>query len=385
MKKSGILSICVIVSCLLPSTAQGAETGSIVGQVFNATKGRPEAGALVTLRGGDVDGSNEIERSVTTDSGGRYEFHDLPTGEERFYTVDAMHQGGFFPSRAISLPTDTTQQPVIETTLRVWDATTDPAAVLLTRDDMFAVLGEGGIGMIESVTIVNQTNLAYIGRGGDASSDAPVATIGFSLPVDCRRASVSIVDSDLDLPELACTEYGFAVTAAIPPGEYRTTFSYNVPGETGSFDLTRTALYDINEMSVYAAEPLEIESNRLEERGEVTLAGQTYRRWSSTTPIDPGDPVQVVAIATATFPAGLAVGIVATLVVVATLAFLGFRRVRFKPRRATGATGEVTDEDKDLVRAIAEIDIAYEKGDLSEPDWTVQRSELKERLASQNR
>ena len=381
MKKLAIVFL--IALALVPSTARAADSGSIVGQVFNATKGRPQEGALVTLRGGEADSSDEIERTVTTDSEGRYEFHDLPTGEERFYTVDAMHQGGFFPSRAISLPADTTQEPVIETTLRVWDPTTDPAAILLTRDDMFAVLGEQGIGMIESVTIVNQTNLAYIGRGGDTSSAEPAATIGFSLPTDCQNASVSIVDSDLDLPQLACTEYGFAVTSAIPPGEYRTTFSYNVPGETNTFDLTRTALYDINEMSVYAAEPLDIESNRLEERGEVTLAGQTYRRWTSTTPIDPGDPVQVLAIATATFPAGLAIGIVATLLVVATLAFLGFRRVRFKPR--PGTTEEVTSEDKDLVKAIAKIDIAYENGDLSEPDWTAQRTELKERLASQNR
>ena len=100
---------CLIALTLLPSTARAADTGSIVGQVFNATKGSPEEGAVVTLRGGEADGSDEIERTVTTDSEGRYEFQDLPTGEERFYTVDAMHEGGFFPSRAISLPSDTTQ------------------------------------------------------------------------------------------------------------------------------------------------------------------------------------------------------------------------------------------------------------------------------------
>src|SRR5687768_13611851 len=82
------------------STARAAERGTIVGRVLNAGTGRPEAGVKVTLTGANVDGSNRQQRTVTTDERGRYRFARLATGEERLYTIDAIFQSGFFPSRA---------------------------------------------------------------------------------------------------------------------------------------------------------------------------------------------------------------------------------------------------------------------------------------------
>lgn len=371
------LLVCCNALWALAAPATAAATGVIVGVVENATKDRPQPNVEVTLRGADADGSNRITRTITTDSRGRYRFGNLATGEERVYVIDATYRGGFFPSRALSLPADTAESPVIDTTLRVWQTTTDPAAVILTRDDMFAVLGESGVRIIESVTVVNQTDLAYIGRGAEQSQSGQAPSLGFSLPVDCRSTSISIVDSDLDLPEVVCTDFGFGVTTAIPPGEARTTFSYDIAGDTGTFNLSRTALYDIVEMSVYAADPLVLDSNRLVEKGEVTLAGKTYRRWSSRGAIDPGDSVQVVATATAGLNVGLLAGVGATALVIAALLFYAFRKRPMK--RSPGPQGEPR-QDSDLVRAIAALDVAYEKGDLSEQEWAAQRGALKERI-----
>jgi 5-hydroxyisourate hydrolase-like protein (transthyretin family) len=365
--------------------AVAADSGTIVGQVVNATKGEPQANAKVTLTAAAPDGSNEKTTTVRTDSDGRYRFDDLATGEDWFYVIDALYQGGFFPSRALSLPDDTTRAPVIRTTLRVWETTTDPAAVLITRDDMFAVLGEQGIRIIESTTVVNQTDQAYIGRGMGITGEKGGPTLGFSLPVDCNSTSISIVDSDLDLPHIDCTDFGFAVTTAIPPGEARTTFSYDIPGETGTFNLSRTALYDIAEMSVFAADPLTLESNRLVERGEVTLADKTYRRWSTRGPVDPGDRVQVLAIAQAGLTPGLLIGAAATALVVAGLLTFAFRRRRRSPAATEPEKSEVMAHEE-LIRAIAALDIAYEKGELQEADWSARRSDLKARIgAGENR
>ena len=74
---------------------------------------------------------------------------------------------------------------------------------------MFAVLAEQGIRIIESTTVVNQTDMAYIGRGMGITGQKGGPTLGFSLPVDCNSTAVSIVDSDLDLPHIDCTDFGF--------------------------------------------------------------------------------------------------------------------------------------------------------------------------------
>lgn len=383
--KCAIATLACCVALLSGSVgASAAEKGSIVGRVVNATKGEPQRGVRVTLTSARPDGSGETSVSVRTDAKGRYRFEGLATGEDRFYVIDALYKGGFFPSRALSLPDDTRQTPVIETTLRVWETTTDPAAVLITRDDMFAVLGKQGIRIIESATVVNQTDMAYIGRGMGLTGKRGGPTLGFSLPVTCSDAAVSIVDSDLDLPHIECTDFGFAVTTAIPPGEARTTFSYDIPGDTGTFNLSRTALYDIAEMTVFAAEPLTVQTNRLSERGEVTLADKTYKRWVSREPIDPGDRIQVVAVAQAQLSTGLLAGLGATGVLIAALLAWAFRRRNRKAPAVVPGSSRSGDHER-LVHAIAALDVAYEKGELAEADWSARRSDLKSRISSGER
>lgn len=369
-----------LLGCLLfiptAPTAWAAESGVIEGRVVNGDTGEPQPRVRVTLTGANEDGSNRLERTVTTDTEGRYRFDRLETDEQRAYAIDATFQGGLFPGRPVRFPEDVVGRPVIETTLRVWPTTTDPAAVLITRDDMFAVLGKQGLAMIEAVTVVNQTQEAYIGRGGTSSADGPAPSVGFSLPVDCRQAGVTIVDADLDIPQLVCTDFGFGITTAIPPGEMRTTFSYQISGETSTFDLSRTALYDIAEISVFAAEPLTIESNGLVEKGEVSLAGQKYQRWSSRDSADPGDAIQIVAIAEAGLTPGLIAGIAASVLLLAAVAFLSFRRAR-RPSREE----PTPEEDTTAVGAIARLDLSYKQGELSRGEWIAMRKELKQRLS----
>jgi hypothetical protein len=368
-----------ILGLALPQ-AQGSEGGVIKGRVVNGATGDPQSGVRVSLTGADDTGSNPVQRTIRTDTSGRYRFGGLDTNEEMAYAVDAEYQGGLFAGRPVRFPEEAEGQPVIDSILRVWETTTDPAAVVVTRDDMFAVLGAQGIAIIEAVTIVNQTQMAYIGRGGSETSGDPSPSFGFSLPVDCEAAGVTIVDADIDVPQILCTDFGFGITSSIPPGEMRTTFSYRVPGSSSTFDLSRTALYDVSELSVFAAEPLTIESNRLVEKGEVTLAGEKYREFSSKDPARPGDSIQVVAIAEAGLSGGLVVGIAASLAFLALLAWLTFRRARRSVRTtppAPGPDGSVT------AGAIARLDVDYRNGELTHDEWLAMRDELKQRLSKE--
>lgn len=366
----------VLIVTLLPSAASAAEKGTVRGRVINETTGEPEARVRVVLSSGTTGSSDTETIEQMTDERGRYEFADLETGGDRFYAIDAFFDGGMFSGGALTLPDDTGEEPVVESTLRVWATTTDPEVLEIVRDDIFLSTNDsGGLGVVESVTLTNEGSAAYIGRGGDAPDAEPgaVPTVGFALPPEADNRGVSIVDADIDVPALISTEYGFAITAALPPGESRFTFSYPVEGLTGSFDLSRRALYPIEELTVFASEPLEIESNRLRARGPVDVGGGTYERYSTDDALDAGDPVQVLAVAEAGTPAGLVAGMAGVLVLVLFLGAFPFLRSR---RRAAP---EPKTRDG-LVRAIARLDIEHEGSRITTQEWAARRADLKAEL-----
>lgn len=363
---SRLVILVVAFLAVLPGGAHAAERGTIVGRVINAATDNPQPGVTVVLMTGTEEGNDDRTMRATTDARGRYRFESLRTGEERVYALDARFQGGTFAGGAIQIPSDTDVSPVIETTLRVWPTTTDPAAIVLRRDDLFVVSNERGAGIIQAVTVTNLTDEAYIGRGGGSGSGA---SVGFALPSGAR--SVRIVDAEIDIPALVVLDKGVAATVAFPPGETRVTLAYELPEAGSTIDLSRPALYPTLELSVFAAPPLEIRSNRLEPGDEVTLGGTRYRRWDSTEELDAGDPLQAIAVADAGVPAGPVVAIIlGALAAGALLAVI----VKRGPRHSSSR-----DE---LLVAVAELDLAFKNGALSEERWKSERQRLKARLGS---
>lgn len=356
-----LVVVALVVVAVAPA-AGAAERGAIRGRVLNAATGEPEAGVTVVLT---TSGDGAKERSVT-DARGRYRFGSLPTGEDRFYALDARFQGGSFAGGAIRIPSDTNASPVIDTTLRVWPTTRDPAAIVVRRDDLFVVSSERGAGVIHALTVANLSDEAYIGRGGRFGSGA---SVGFSLPSGARN--VRVVDAEIDIPALAVLDNGVGATVAFPPGETRVTLSYELSMSGSTIDLSRPALYPTLELSVFAAPPLEVRSNRLEPADEVSLSGTRYRRWDSTEQLDAGDPLQAIAVAAA----GISALPVIAIILGALAAGAAFATLlRRKPRR-------VSSRDELLV-AVAELDLAFEKGALTEERWKNERERLKARLGS---
>ncbi|HEV3472290.1 MAG TPA: hypothetical protein VG408_03675, partial [Actinomycetota bacterium] len=233
---------------------------------------------------------------------------------------------GTFAGGAVTIPDDTQQIPVIDTTMRVWPTTTDPSVVLIRRDDMFVVSNERGAAVIESVTVANTSTKAYIGRGQSLSDDPSGASLGFALPPGAR--DIAILDSEIDIPKLVPIGAGAAATVAIPPGETRVTFSYSLPSSAGNIDLSRPALYPTVEFSVFAEEPLEVRSNRLIADGEVTLSGTRYRKWTASDELNAGDPLQVLAVAAGSVPIAPLAAAAATILSLALLVWVLRQRSR---------------------------------------------------------
>lgn len=383
MRRITLLALLFLFASIAPAGA--AERGSIEGRVINETEGKPQAGVTVVLTGGGT-GVEEMTKTAVTDDRGRYSFTGLPTGEDVFYAVDATFRGGLFAGRPISLPDDTSRAPVIDTTLRVWAPTTDPTAILVRRNDMFVVQRKGALAVIESVRVVNPTNNAYIGRGSAMSSgetDEPTPSLGFALPDGALRETLDWVDADIDVPQTVnIPGLGFGITSAIPPGQVSFTFTYQVEGNGGTYDLSRTAPYAISDLGVFAQPPLEVTGNRLKDDGEVDIQSVTYSRWSSEGPIDPADPIQILIVAEGGSSGILVGGLVAGLVGLLVLSFLLFRRGKKKRRAAPprDPNQPLIESRDDVITAIAELDLRHDNGEMSDEDWTAQRAAMKARL-----
>lgn len=376
-----VLLVLLVAAVPIVGPARAAETGTIEGRVINGTTGTPQPNVEVTLTRGRDD--RRDEETVTTGRNGRYRFEELPTGEDTFYVLDARYRGGLFAGRPLTIPSDTRQRPVIETTLRVFEPTTDPNAILIRRDDLFVVHDDDRLSVIEAIKVVNPTKSAYIGRGSALSGadDGVIPSLGFALPDDTVPETFRWLDADLDVPEAVEIQgVGFGITSAIPPGEVDFTFSYQLEGTGGTFDISRRALYEVSEMTVFAAPPLEVTSNRLEPQGEVDLEGTTYRTFTTSEDLDAADPIQILIVAeggtSVPFLAG-AGGLLALALMIGLLAFRS-AKARRKPVPRSEASAET---HQDLVTAIADLDLRYEAGEISQEDHARRRAELKARAA----
>lgn len=366
---------------LLPSAsgaAQEERRGTIKGEVVESGSGDPQADAEVTLMASDSSGRPLFSRNLTTGEDGLFRFGDLPVGDETVYTVDAEFDGGTFAGGALRLPANTTKPPVITSTLRVTETTSDPAVLLIRRDNIFIVPNEdGGLGVIESVTVINDSNRAYIGRGAAMGStrEGPQPTLGLSLPPDARDGDFGIVRADLDIPQIVRTDFGFAPTVAIPPGDFNIIYSYELDGEGGIYDFSRNALYPVLELSVFVTDELEVDSNRLVSEGPETVGGRAYTKWTASDYLDPGD---TIALNITDSGGGSALTVVAAAAAAGLflLTMVGYVLAR-RRRRSQAKSGPSRDE---LLHAIAELDVRKESGDLSQEDWATERNRLKREL-----
>lgn len=355
---------------LVPASA--AERGVITGRVVNETTGKPAAGTEVTLAAADEDGSGRVQRTVTAGKDGTYRFDGLPSDASWLYIVDARFDGGLFPGSPFRFPPG--ERPQLETSLRVWNTTTDPNSIIIARDAMFVLPSRdsevNSVSVIESVTVLNQTDFAYIGRGMTDGS-AGETTFGFGLPAGA--GDVRVENASFDVPELVETDFGFGITVALPPDETDFTYSYRVPADALTYVLSKTALYPTADLLLFAGEPLKIQSDRLRPKGTETIDGKTYEKWEASGLVDAGDTVLIQASAQADmqwWPFALGAG---GLVAVIAAGYLLKRR---RPR--PGLRAHRSREE--LIAAIASLDVAYESGDVKEAEWESERAKLKSLL-----
>ncbi|MDQ4145849.1 MAG: hypothetical protein M3198_19305 [Actinomycetota bacterium] len=382
MRRLVAVGVALFVVTAPTALAADVDTATIEGRILSGQDERPVPDAKVTLLGARLDGAGRVVRKTTVpDDRGRYSF-EVPDRKGVEYALEASYDGGLFVGDSFSVKGDE-----MSFDLEVWETTSDPSVITVLRDHMFVAHDEEGAGVLESVTINNSSDRAYIGRGralgGGDSASSP--TLGFALPTQSLGERVDLVDSSLNRLYAVDADFGFAATVAIPPGETTVTYAYPARGSGGSYDLTRRALYPTEELSVFATDPLEVESGRLTYEGREEVGGESYRRWVGNGGFDAGDVVSLLVVAegnsSSTLWLTIGIGFALIVLLIAVGLWLRSRSGKTTSSRPRGlAPAAEAERGDDLIAAIAALDLQHDAGSISDEQWSSRRSELKTKL-----
>jgi hypothetical protein len=251
--------------------------------------------------------------------------------------------------------------------------------MLVQRHNIFVTPSEGGLGVIESLTIVNTSDSAYIGRARSFGRTIAQSTFAFALPGEAGDGRM-LSESDFFGTPITGTDSGFGLRVAIPPGEWRVMFAYTLGGSAGIYDLSHTALYPTLNTAVHVTDGLSVDSNRLSDAGEIAIGGSRYMRWVTDEVVEAGEPIQISVTAEAGTSPWLVGGLVGAGILAAGLFAWTFSRNRRPAEAPPSSSREPTSRDR-LVAAVAQLDLRHDAGDIDDDEWRDRRAELKSGLA----
>jgi len=355
--------------------------GVITGQVVNGTaEASTPTGITVTLIAFEAGPQVKMvgTLSTTVQSDGSFRFADLDPEAQVAYVVTTEYRGVNYGSDAVQLSPN---QPQSAITLTVYETTDQADAIRFDRVHIFADFPTSDRLRIGELYVISNTgDRTYVG-----SLQIPLPEGATDLRFERGTAAGRFTETD----------EGFIDTAPVLPGEGTTEllFSYALTYRDGLV-ITRRFLYPVNTLNLLVPDVgVTVESEQLGEPAPVPMQEEVVYNYS-TGPLTPGQEVswkmkgkpRPATVMTATEETGrrpgptdrqaLGLGMIglALGVVAAYLVWQGW-----SPRRAL-AQARAAGDQQALLEAIADLDDAYEAGELDEATYRQERSELIEEL-----
>jgi mono/diheme cytochrome c family protein len=358
------------------------EVASISGQVENGTTGEIVGQPLVaTLRAFTQALNITLTLTETVGADGRYTFNLTDVPQEWFYRVGVSYNGIDFSSGFGQL---SFSEPVLDLPITVFEQTTDPSDVLIERLHIVASFADGFVQVGELYVVSNVSDAVFMGESGRAEE----GTFRLSLPpeatsIDFQRGFGS-VDSFIPTSEVIFTGDGWADTLPVRPGTGLLLLVQYVLPYDREGRYSHQVYYDTAGVTLVLAEA----GVRLDEADGWTNRGLQSTEMGSFTSysldnLAPGAALTLSlegrprsggggpAAAVLGGSTELLVGGAAALIVLIAAALI-VRRWRQEPEPLAGR--------EELLLAIAELDEAFEAGELDAAEYEAERDDLKAEL-----
>ena len=223
-----IVKTLILLYCLL-TAAPDADRGTIMGTVVNASVAKTAiSGAEVVLRA-EIHGESMICGQTVTDREGRFDFHNLPQGDEYWYLPGANHDGVHFPGPRLQL---TTQRPSADVEISVYDTISAPCPLVICRQDIAMRFQPGTLSVTESIVVDNPTRRCYVGAHSP-DGDEPI-TLQLSIPPNFERTTFQ---TEFFGRRFCLMGDKLATSIPWPPGQRELKFTYVLPVQQGFLPL----------------------------------------------------------------------------------------------------------------------------------------------------
>jgi mono/diheme cytochrome c family protein len=356
--------------------------GVISGTVTNGTSGSPVADLNIEMAIFD-DTSLLGQRATKTDASGLYRFEGLPTDPNLLFAASAEYPSGVQNSSEVA--GFQAGQSEVNLPLAVYETTTDGSGVRTDRVHYIVEFQDGLAQIAEVVVFSLDGNRSYIGDGA--------GVLHFNLPPGAQDLSIS--DGELG-GRYVQVEGGFVDNLPLPPGQAtrQVLYRYSLPYSGGKLDLERRLAYPAANVNALIADlGQNIASEGLVNQGiRQTQNGNFYNLLGQDLPANQPIVIRMSGLPSAA-AAGTTPGASTTsrilLYALAALAIAGVILLALWPvlrRRAQAdAAAEAVEDREGLIDALAELDIAYRNGEVSDSVYRDQRLRLKARLLDQMR
>ncbi len=372
------LSFAVLVGCVAP--VYGQETTTIAGQVVNGTAGTTIPQEMTVVLDVFQAEAQPQQRTVKTDSTGRFVFEAVPEEEGATYTLTAMYLGIGY-NVALS-----SQDNWNDVRLEVYEDTSSLDDVSI-RNNVLLVLGADSatltLTFLETLQVTNEGDRVFI---PNLAQGSVMDLLRFPLP-----AGAFDLDVQAELPEgqVLQVDRGVALTTPVPPGEHTVLLSYKLPYTGESLDVSRVFLKGAGSFRLLMPEKAGTVSSRNMVDLGVTAIGATKYRLLELTNISSGAEADIIldglpqpSLAQRiqrVFPTQAWTMAVpgALLLALAILLVIGLRQGG-APQPATASS--LAQDRTSLVLAIAALDDRFHGGDMEEISYREQRGTLEAQL-----
>jgi mono/diheme cytochrome c family protein len=365
-------------------------SGTVAGEVTNASGGDVPGGLLVTLHGFD-DMAAVYSQTTSLLDDGTYFFEDVEMLTDRVYLVTVEYGETTYGSDISVVQEDV---PAINLPVSIYETTTDASILSVDRLHIFfEFIDDKTLRVVELYIISNPTNQTLASAEGDGT------TVRFTLPDGA--SNLEFQDGVLG-GRYVQTADGFGDTISVRPGSgvYEMMYAYEMPYDR-ELDLEHQMLMPVGAVVVLVPEDgIKISGANLQDSGTRDVEGIRYHLYNggdlkagddlsltiNGRPSTAGSPSLSTTDSTNT---SLIIGLAMFGVALVVAGVWLFQRSR-KPQPeyvhgdisdASAVTQDVIEDDPDtLMDAIIALDDLYQAGQLPEDAYLKRRAVLKECL-----
>ena len=390
-----VMVTALLLALILVPTVRAQDTGILEGQVVNGTEAGAEieAGIPVNLY---LFGANLKEQiqSTETDAEGRFAFDGLDTSAMLEYWVEANYRD--VPFGTEDLLQFAEGETTLEATVTVYETTADDGDVRLDLVHIFAESFGEVLRISETHLFGSGGDRAYV---GEENAEGQRETVFVPLPADAVGFALG---EGIPEERFVAADGGLIDSEPVRPGTLMSEvrFSYHLMASSKPILLERRFAYPVTNLSLLVAQPgLSLASEQLQSMGSQLVQDRQYEIFSGEN-LDPDTPVKLefTAVAgmegspaTGGMPGGqvpsgrsaggsqgplLWIGVGLALAAVAGAVVYAVTSRRPSAGRASGAELTSNPRARELLADLADLEDAFEGGEVDEAAYERQRAEI---------